>query len=657
MNSDRIWLASLRPGFAASNLDEDLVQLVLEIVDMASLPESRDQRALFVLVLSLLAVTRRGSTRLCFRSDVQRGGSAELSSDLQMLWRDLEAAASTEAKIEAFDDYDHVAIRLDDGTFDRVIGSARDGIGAKDLAAKPLVCEGDYLYRQSDQQLEVSLASLMVERLAADDLMVSTPAANAQALPSVEMALSDTQQTAIEAALRRPLFAISGGPGTGKTTLVAALLHRAQEVGIEANEIALAAPTGKAAYRLEESIGKLVAKAADAPPSFKAKTLHRLLGYDPRQDRFRHHRQHPIEAKLVIVDEASMIDLRIMERLLDALRPDSRLILLGDTAQLPAVESGRVFEELVSHCERRAESDNSQGSPAVARLEENFRQDASDSSGRDLIRLAGLVREGDCEGLKANLLGLKPLPPAMLQWQGIEWLALAAKGKREAAHWRDAWFDEALGWSGESQIWRSLNAFQPHELDEISVREGLRRHASCRVLSTTRVARLGTLRINASLREGWARRMTQGHATPERFLAGEPIMVIRNDPQKGLFNGDQGMVVAMSKGRDHHVVFERLEGLVYFPLNTLLGRIESSFATTVHKSQGSEFETVLFVLPDYDHDQGEGKGDARLERSLLYTALTRAKRCLLIDGSWEVLVQGASRDSKRSSGLGERLLT
>ena len=302
---------------------------------------------------------------------------------------------------------------------------------------KPLIVDGEFLYHQRVLACETRLAAAIRARAAQpgpDPQAVRTAVAEVAAASTPS--LSDEQQAAVAAALGRRLAVISGGPGTGKTTIALALGRGLVRLGVPASELALAAPTGKAANRLQESFH--AALAALSAPSAEdralqsacpaAQTLHRLLGYSPATGRFLYHQNHRLAARALIVDEGSMINLALMDRLLRALRDDAGLVLLGDADQLPSVDAGAVFRDLHS---------------LAVRLQRNFRTDQTQAAGRRISECAAAVRAGDA----GRLLGLlTPRPTAAgLAFDGVE---LVPGTEREAVleRWYQDWIADLPEW-------------------------------------------------------------------------------------------------------------------------------------------------------------------------------------------------------------------
>jgi len=449
----------------------------------------------------------------------------------------------------------------------------------------------------------------------------------------------DWQKVAAATAISRRLAGISGGPGTGKTTTVVKIL--AILLSVEPKlRVALAAPTGKAAARMQESIRSQL-ESLQVPEEVRTRmpdtayTVHRLLGYIPDSVRFRHHAENPLAFDLVIVDEASMLDLALAAKLLDALPPSGRLILLGDKDQLASVETGVVFAEV---CAARGASpggrrqiadlvgeklpvEEGPGSgglqDAVVWLTHSYRFTGESGIGR----LARAVNAGDRESA-AKLLGDGDF--ADLRWER------QLPGARELA--------ERLV-EGYAAFIEAVRRGEP--ADRVLVE-----FDRYRVLCAQREGEFGAPSLSAEIGELFRRRLGRAHLASTRWYPGRPVLVTRNDYGLRVFNGDVGVALPDSAGTL----------LVHFPVagggtRTIApGRLadcETAFAMTVHKAQGSEFDRVDLVLPPYD--------SRVLTRELIYTALTRPRSGLRVWASEEVLGAAIGRQTARVSGLGDRL--
>jgi exodeoxyribonuclease V alpha subunit len=457
---------------------------------------------------------------------------------------------------------------------------------------------------------------------------------------ALEPKLTDEQRRAVELALSGKLTVVTGGPGTGKTLVAAAIVRGFQRMGIK--EIALAAPTGKAANRLTEVIAnELAGHAVTTAPAPIAQTLHRLLGY--RGHGFAHHARSPLPVGALIVDEASMIDLALVDALLDALPASAPLVLIGDAHQLPAVDAGRILADLADP--------EGAASARVAMLQHSHRMDASDPRGRQVLEAAQAIHRGDAAAL---FMAKAPLAisrtPGTLEFSGVEWVD-AAKGAEVARQvtatvWHHFGGPKAQAIANE-RVFRFddgvVAAEQATELEELWHRIG-----RARILTATRGLPTGARALNAHLHELALDNMTVT-GKPE-FVPGEPVMITANDYQRGLYNGDQGIIVRADEGTGHHryrAVFRVGTRLVLFAIEALRDRLELAWALTIHKSQGSELEAVALVLPEDDLPL--------VTRELIYTGITRARYSVVLCGSRTAITKGASRVALRHSGLADRM--
>jgi exodeoxyribonuclease V alpha subunit len=481
-------------------------------------------------------------------------------------------------------------------------------VGGPDEQTPLVIDESNRLYLRRYWNYQQTLAVALLEKAAGNQ-----PTGRGKA---------GTQAGAIDAAVTNALTIISGGPGTGKTTTVLHILARLlQKPGSERLRVALAAPTGKAAARLEETV-RTGLETLVCPDEVKARipksasTIHRLLGIKGNSVYFRHDRQNPLPIELLVIDEASMVALPLLCKLFDALPKRCRIILLGDHDQLASVEPGAVLADIV-------DAAVSPGSPlrnAVVTLEKNYR--FSEQSG--IHYLCGTVRQGDAN--QAMRILREQSYPDLVSSELHEPREFAAK------------FSKAV-----------LAGFSAFAAEKEPV-PALAQLKTFRVLSAFRRGPFGVEGLNRNI-EGI---LQEAHLIPQHVTSsyeGKPILITQNDYQLQLYNGDVGILLPDVEGKENA---KRLWAWFIGKENTLrrfaparLPQHEAAYAMTVHKSQGSEFDRVLFILPD---------GDAPvLTRELIYTGLTRARSQIELWWNEAVFAKAVSRRAERNSGLRDLL--
>lgn len=493
-----------------------------------------------------------------------------------------------------------------------VAGSVLVGKGAGN---HPLVLIDGRLYLQRYYRYEQRVAELLTGRLAEAGREISpVTRATIGRLLGAETA----QHEAALRALRGRVAVVAGGPGTGKTYTIGALLVALAAAGEDGFPlVALCAPTGKAAARLGEAITDLAAESGDPDvmrilDRLRPSTIHRLLGWSWQRGRFERNATNRLPHDLVIVDEMSMVSLPLAAKLLAAVREDATVVTVGDPFQLESIEAGTVLADIVGPAagEEPAEAPLSE---RVVVLERGFRF-AGDSSIADF---ADSVRRGD-PGRAVSLL----------------------EGGGDRLRWvRDR--SEA----GFADLWHEVVSQRTRLVDVSGA--GDREEA---LAALTEVAVLCARREGPAGVTRWSRDVEA--ALDERFpglrwggewYPGRPVMITRNDYNLDLYNGDIG--VAVRTGDGLRAVFERREARA-FPLSHLTEHT-TVHAMTIHKSQGSQFEQVVVVLPEEE--------SRLLTRELLYTAVTRARRRVWVVGSEEVVRQAVARSVQRASGLGALL--
>ena len=480
-----------------------------------------------------------------------------------------------------------------------------------------------YLWRNYRFEGEVAAA---LQPLHADARPLAMAEDDLAALfPGGDPAKDGAQRQAVRAIGGRRLLVLTGGPGTGKTTTVLRMLLRLLRDGIAARDgIAIAAPTGKAAQRLVQSLRQEAARlreqlpaawagALDALPTDEARTVHRLLGWSPARQVYSRNAGHPIDAGVVVVDEASMLDLAQLRALLQALRPGSCLLLVGDADQLDSVGAGSVLMDLVATLEAGA-------SPALVRLRHSFR------AVEPLVRLNEAVRAGDGVAVDAALVaagGTARLHPL----EDTSALARRLRG------WADA-----LAQAGPPA---PLPGGDPAAAALAALQALPARQLLCALREGAFGADVAAAAIEARLRQQW--NVTAG----SDWFPGRVVMVTRNDYGARLFNGDLGLCLADADGR-LQVWFEAPDGGARAFAPGALPAHDPAWGITIHKSQGSEYGHVAVLLPpDPEH--------RILSRQLLYTGLSRAKRSVEVWGPQASLDAALARVVRRAGGLRKRL--
>ena len=512
----------------------------------------------------------------------------------------------------------------------------------------PLVLENGLLYLRRYREYERRLA-VGLQRIATHPLAEADPGRLAtlfgQLFPQAREGM-DHQARAAAVALRHPLVLVTGGPGTGKTTTIARLLVLLAAQAVQADQalprVALAAPTGRAAERMAESLRLAVQRLrlvgiapalCDAMPS-TGTTLHRLLGVIPDSPRFRHHADNPLPYDVVVVDEASMIDLPLMTKLVEAVADGSRLVLLGDPDQLPSVEAGDVLSAIL-----RASGD---GLGTQADDAQALRALLAPEALQPLApprRFAGRRVQLQRGYRQTDALDLAPLAHAVREGNSATALALLRVGTLAGVHFHEDQSDP-LQHHREHLLghWRGLG-------EAVDPGQALANAGRIRLLTAVREGPQGARGLNARIEALLAGVPRPGMAPG--YFHGRLLLITENSYRHRLFNGDIGICLIDRQG----------SVTAWFPGETpdqprgfhpgALPAHESAFAMTVHKAQGSEFDEVWLQLPRRDNRV--------LSRELIYTGMTRARQALHVLGSAEVLEAALARHASRLSGLAARL--
>jgi exodeoxyribonuclease V alpha subunit len=509
----------------------------------------------------------------------------------------------------------------------------------------PLIMDDDRLYLYRYWEYEKKLADSIRSRVLSQscnkvcdridsDLLQKTLAW----LFPVQEQTTDRQRAALLNVVFNNFIVITGGPGTGKTTvitkIIAAFLALAKSGRFK---ILLAAPTGKAAARLSESITAFK-EQIDSPPKDYIRhmhirdaiptetfTIHRMLGTIPNSPYFRHNSDNPLSADLVIIDEASMVDLALMSKLVQAVPDKARLVLVGDKDQLVSVESGSVLGDICSHGDTGASPIRN----AIIDLKKNYR--FSENSG--IGKLSRCVKNGDAAGALA----------ALKKGEGVIWEKInqaPAQGPYDILELHDNLKESVVkGFSG------FLKTDDPDE--------AIAKLKAFKILSPVKQGPFGVFFLNRIAEQILSDEglIKPNNRSSDPWYHGRPVLITRNDYNLQLFNGDIGIIMpaygsnpADGSNKDRlYAFFPDQSGGARRFLPWILPEHETVFAMTVHKSQGSEFDDVLMILPEKDTPV--------LTRELIYTGITRARQSLTILGTEAVLKAAISRRIERASGL------
>jgi exodeoxyribonuclease V alpha subunit len=503
----------------------------------------------------------------------------------------------------------HNCILLDDDSRALVLASglAQENGQANHASPLPLVVESHRLYLHRywfyEQRLAQQIKALASRKIAASQTDTLLDRYFDSGFSSGTHTI-DWQREAAKHAVSQAFCIITGGPGTGKTTTVVRILAVLQELaGTQALHIALAAPTGKAAMRLQEAIGfnKQNLPCADSIKQHipeTVTTLHRLLGAKPASPYFRHHSERPLVYDVVVVDEASMVDLALMSKLVDALKANARLILLGDKDQLASVESGAVLADLTqalpNHTVELQVSHRFDGQ--IKKLAEAVNQQQAETAW-------AILKAGDAD---VGLLGEDLI--AYISQQQVVYLQLLKSG------------------AAFSEVFQAFSQFQ--------------------TLCANRQGALSVADINHRVEQALAAQKLINLSAA--WYAGRPVIVTQNNHSLQLYNGDIGLCLPdAEQGGKLMVFFQRADGSVKKYLPARVPVCETVFAMTIHKSQGSEFTEVLIVLPEAINPV--------LTKELLYTAITRAKKTVRLVAGQAVFMQTVAQKVARVTGLVDKL--
>jgi len=485
---------------------------------------------------------------------------------------------------------------------------------------RPLVLDGSgrlYLYRYWRYEHELAMTILQKAAAVTDNI------AEMKLHESIERLFLESadyrQKEAAMVALKRQFCVISGGPGTGKTSTVVRILALLLELeGGRKQRIAMATPTGKATARLKQSVNNIrqTLNCSDEVKSAipdNVVTIQRLLGSISGSTRFRHSARNPLPFDTVIIDEASMVALPLMSLLVAALKPNARLILLGDRDQLASVEAGAVLGDI---CSAGAENSASPLSSSIVVLEKNYRF----QPGSGIAEISRAVNAG----------------------QEREALELLTGNEAGTIVWQPSPDREKLRNALTEKVIQGYKGY----LEAASPEAALEQFDRFRILCALRDGPYGMIGLNAVVENILGKR---GLIAPSSlFYAGRPVLVTINDYSMQLFNGDTGILFPdPDNGGDLKAFFPTPDGGLRSISPERIPSHDTAYAMTIHKSQGSEFDRVLMLLPP--------AGNELLTRELIYTGMTRAKKIVEIWSNEEVFCSAVRKKTERNSGLTDAL--
>ncbi|WP_061217706.1 exodeoxyribonuclease V subunit alpha [Leptospira weilii] len=489
-------------------------------------------------------------------------------------------------------------------------------------------------------------------------------------LESKSFPLKEAQAKAIFSCLNSSFHIVSGGPGTGKTTVVAFLLEILNQLGQlpSSEEIALVAPTGRAAQRLTESIQENLKKISETEESnfLRGQTIHGLLSYKSSLGGFYYNRERYLPHRLIIVDEVSMADLNLMLSLWNAIprnpKKDIRFILIGDPHQLPSVEKGAVLSDFLSVLESKKAN-------FVSRLEESNRQKSKGKANvSKIVVLAEEILRYSPENLNLGTKIDDSFPKTQTIGENskyeseVVWLQNSANKVSDRLS-RDEvieklWTEIFHPRISEIGTWKVKDSFGLNEPGIVlKFQEELKRF---RCLTVFRSGYWGVEAIQTKImnlaaqdlfhRKGQNPDFFAKRLSKRLYFIGLPILITQNDKNRKLFNGDIGIVLRMESTGELRAVFP-IEGKLFpFALDTL-PKHEPAFVMSIHKSQGSEYDTILIYIPDHPESREEERFHRLLNRQILYTGITRAKNQVILAGNpktWEI---GIANSQKRDTGF------
>jgi exodeoxyribonuclease V alpha subunit len=522
---------------------------------------------------------------------------------------------------------------------------------------KPFIVVNEWLYHQNllfhEREFINRLKDVLQDKktvgdpLVLDKKLFSFHLSNKKELP-----LDEQQIKAVTTAVNSKFSIISGGPGTGKTSIIATILKAFSSKYPQVEMFALCAPTGKAAYRMTRSIKEVILQNPHKKTQFELDllektagvTLHRLLGYSPKHGVFQHNKENPLPYRVIIVDEASMIDTILMKQLFSSLDEETHLILIGDSHQLPSIGSGAVLKELISfhQMETRKDSYGNSIKNVVTILNKNHRSN-------NLINRCAQIINSDRPSSESFFEIVKTLKSnGIPQKEGLFFIPQSETN--EISDFLENWF-ETFSPFGENNCDLNLHFTNQSEKGALLESENLKslfyRLDEKKLLCATNHFKMGTISINRWFHK---KRESLSQGQTGDFLSYEPVMIIKNDYTRDLFNGDQGLIININNSQgqtETMAVFHKNEKFRSFPLNAIAKNLTLAYAISIHKSQGSEYKMVGIILPQTPIPL--------LTKELLYTGVTRAKETLFFVGNLDILIHGINKKTVRTTSIKELL--
>lgn len=509
-----------------------------------------------------------------------------------------------------------------------------------------LICTDKMIYLARDYFCETELVCYLQQLSLAPvkndniDHIINMIVDNPSYSGSNPMVLTTLQRQAVIQSLGQRISILTGGPGSGKTAVIAAILRGAMLKGYKPHELLLAAPTGKAANRIAEAVEKNLRAIATPLPEDEQlqammpqpQTLHRLLAYNP-QEGFKRDKNNTLAARLLIVDEASMINIYLLRQLLEALGPTTQLLLVGDPNQLPPIGCANILKDL---------QDQWHGSSRCTILDSSFRMSGADNGGQQIATLAQALITKNCEACTPNTFdSFDELPTSGIQ--------LVTPNNRQSALKTYLRHHFAQKYEPVCQLFKEVYHYTDKgfsQQENMQLQTIFRQLGTSLILGVTNQGDYGVEGLN-NLAHYVHLDLTNSSGT---LAPGEPVICTRNDYFHNLFNGDIGFMAYVQSGKlepSLMAVFPREGSFIPLPLESLRDHLALAHTLTVHKSQGSETNELLLVLPD--------KPSELLTNELLYTAITRARHHVIICGQAELWIQGCKKHLRRESGLRENL--